>query len=240
MITAALSMVVPAACADDSWEFRLTPYLWFAGLEGDAATIPGLPTAPIDLSPSEALEDTETALMLMFDARKRGHGFYLDLLYTDVRSDADPVPALDLTVNSVTKSTIFTAAYEHELLDGERGGLEVLAGARYWSVDSSLSFSGPLGLAGRNEETWVDPFVGLKGRTMLGGSRWYLSGGAGVGGFSVGSKLFWELNANLGWQWTERFGTAIGYRLFEVDHDDDGFVFDVRQAGYQLGLTWSW
>ena len=26
--------------------------------------------------------------------------------------------------------------------------------------------------------------------------------------------------------------------MFDVDYDDDGFVYDVRQAGWQAGLTW--
>jgi hypothetical protein len=38
------------ALADDEWRLRLTPYLWFAGLEGDVGTIPGLPPADVDVS----------------------------------------------------------------------------------------------------------------------------------------------------------------------------------------------
>lgn len=53
-----------AARADDAWQFRLTPYLWFAGLKGDVATIPGAPSAPIDISPSEALNDTEAQALI--------------------------------------------------------------------------------------------------------------------------------------------------------------------------------
>ena len=73
-----------AACASDAWQFRLTPYLWFAGLKGDVATIPGAPSAPIDISPSQALEDTEAGVMVMFDAKRRRHGLFADFLYTDV------------------------------------------------------------------------------------------------------------------------------------------------------------
>jgi len=48
--------VVPlTAWADDGWQFRLTPYLWFTGLKGDVSTIPGAPAAPIDISPSDAI-----------------------------------------------------------------------------------------------------------------------------------------------------------------------------------------
>ena len=65
--------VVPlTVCADDDWQFHLTPYLWFAGLEGDIATISGAPVAPIDLSPSDAIDGTETSLMFLFDVIAEG------------------------------------------------------------------------------------------------------------------------------------------------------------------------
>ncbi|KPJ82618.1 MAG: hypothetical protein AMJ58_00165 [Gammaproteobacteria bacterium SG8_30] len=226
-----------AAAAD--WEFKLAPYLWFAGLEGTAATIPGLPPGEIDISPSKALEDTETALMLMFEARKGRSGLFTDLVYSDVRSDEELIPALGLSLRSETKSTLLTFAYEHRLLQEERGSLDLLAGARYWSIDSYLAFSGPLELNGRNKESWVDPVLGLKGYHLLGTSKFYVSGGAALGGFGVGSRMFYDLNFNLGYQWNDAIGTVVGYRWFDVERDESGFVYDVQQAGFGLGLAWS-
>lgn len=238
LVTMVLAAMPLTASASD-WQFRLTPYLWFAGLEGDLATIPGLPSAPVDISPSQALEDTEVGVMIMFDARRSAHGVYLDFIYTDVRSEEELIPQLGLSVRSVSKSTLFSAAYEYAFLQSATAGLEALIGARYWEVDSTLSFTGPLQLAGSNTEDWIDPFIGIKGRTRLGDSRFYAAGGAGIGGFDVGSKLFYELNLNVGYLWNDAIGTAIGYRLFDVDHDDSGFVYDVEQAGWQLSLSWS-
>ena len=124
-----------------------------------------------------------------------------------------------------------------------QAAVDLLVGARYWEVDSELSFSGGLGaLAGRritNKEDWIDPFVGLKGRLPLGESRFFIAGGAALGGFDVGSEVFYELNANVGYQWNRSIGTTIGYRLFDVDYDKDDFLYDVRQQGWQLGLSWS-
>lgn len=239
LVAAAALALLPVTGTASEWKFRLSPYLWFAGLEGDIAAVPGLPPAPVDISPSQALEDTETAYMVMFDARRSRHGLYLDFIYTDVRSDEEIIPELNLSIRSVTKSTIFTAAYEHSLLDSEAVTLDALIGARYWEVDSKLSLSGPLGLSGGSTEDWVDPLIGIKGRYRLGDSRFYLSGGAGVGGFDVGSKTFYEVNLNLGYQWNDAIGTAIGYRLFDVDYDESGFKYDVKQQGWGLGLTWS-
>ncbi len=54
-----------------------------------------------------------------------------------------------------------------------------------------------------------------------------------------GADHFYELSLNVGYQWSDAIGTALGYRMFDVDYEDDGFVYDVRQQGWQLGLTWA-
>jgi hypothetical protein len=233
-----------AACASDAWQFRLTPYLWFAGLKGDVATIPGAPSAPIDISPSDALDDTEAGVMVMFDAKRRRHGLFTDFLYTDVQSDEELLPPpIGLTLRSVTKTTIFSLAYQYEVFNRDQAIVDLMLGARYWNIDSELRFGGGSGLlAGRkvkHDESWIDPMVGLKGRMPLGNSNFYIQGGAGLGGLGVGSDLFYEFNGAVGYQWNKAIGTAIGYRLFDVDYEDDGFLYDARQQGWQLGLTWA-
>ncbi|HSN70293.1 MAG TPA: hypothetical protein VLT59_02240 [Steroidobacteraceae bacterium] len=238
VVAVAVSCLPVAALADD-WAFRLTPYLWFAGLEGDMTPVEGLPSVPVDVSPSQALEDTETGVMVMFDARRGGHGLYLDFIYTDVRSDDDAIPELGITVRSTTKSTVFSAAYEYAFVEHDRGGIDALVGARYWEVDAKLAFSGPLGLTGSNKEDWIDPFFGVKSWSMLGDSNFYAAGGVGFGGFGVGSDFYYEINANVGYRWSKAIGTAIGYRYFDVDYDDNGFTYDAKQQGWQISLTWS-
>lgn len=60
---------------DNNWEFRLSPYAWFAGFKGDVAGIPSFPPTSVDISPSDALDDYEIAVMAMFEAKKNGKGF---------------------------------------------------------------------------------------------------------------------------------------------------------------------
>jgi len=246
LFTAALviSLTPMVACAADTWQFRFTPYLWFAGLKGDVATIPGAPSAPIDISPSDALNDTETGVMLLFDAKRRGRGVFADFIYTDVRSDEELLPdPIRLTLRSVTRTTIFSLAYQHEVFNREQAVVDLLLGARYWKIDSALRFGGGSGLlAGRkvtHDESWIDPMVGLKGRMPLGNSNFYIQGAAGLGGFGLGSDLFYEFNGAIGYQWNKAIGTAVGYRLFDVDYEDGGFLYDATQQGWQLGLTWA-
>lgn len=244
-ILAALFLCPPAFADEGDWQYALTTYLWFAGLKGDLATVPPLPPAPVDVSSSDALKDTEAAIMLNFSAKKNRQGLFFGFVYTDVQSDEELVPPpIDLMLKSTSKSTLATGAYQYEFYRSERTVLDVLAGARYWKVDTKLKFGGGLGILDgvtlRNKESWVDPVIGFKGISYFGpSSRMYLAGTAGIGGFGMGSDLFYDLSANLGYQWSKSIGTAIGYRMFDVDYEKKDFLYDVRQQGWLLSLTWA-
>ena len=231
------------ALATEDWQFRLTPYAWFSGISGQMATAPGSPSLPVDIPASDALKDTETSAMLIFEAQKGRHGLFTDLLYSDVRSTAELIPAVGLTLKSTSKTTIFTLAYEYQLYAHEGAFIDTIVGGRYWNLDTTLRFGGGSGLlAGKkisHSEAWLDPAIGIKGRTTLGDSRFYLAGGMALGGFGVGSDKFYEITANFGYQWNKSIGTTIGYRIFDVDYETNDFLYDVKQQGWQVGLTWA-
>jgi len=245
VVLSAFSMSAMASTVDDDWKFALSPYLWFAGLKGDIATTPPLPPVSVDISPSDAFKDTQVGLMLAMDMRKGRHGAFADLVYTDVQSDTELVPApINLTMKSTSKTTIFSLAYEYEIYRAGQAHADVLVGGRYWSVDSKLEFGGGLGLlAGQvlhHTESWVDPAIGLQGRMPLADkSKFYVQGGFSVGGFGVGSDSFYDVHAALGYQFSKAIGAGIGYRLFDVDYEKDDFLYNVKQQGWLLGLTWA-
>ena len=240
-----VSMAIPAtAGADEPWEFRIVPYLWFAGIKGDVSTIPGAPVTPVEVSASDALSDTQAAYMGVFEMKRGKHGGFIDYVYTDVESDTVLVPdPINLTLKSVSKSTIASAGYSYEFYNSDRASAGAFLGARYWKVDTYLEFGGGLGiLAGRNirnTESWVDPLIGIKGRTALGGSNFFVSGILGVGGFGVGSDHFYDASLHVGYQWSKLLGTTLGYRLFDVKYEDGSFLYDVRQQGWLLGISFA-
>lgn len=166
------------------------------------------------------------------------------LIFYIPMSDEELIPPpIGLDLRSVSRTPLFSLAYQYEIFNDNGTIVDLMAGARYWYIDSELRFGGGSGLlAGRtatNDESWIDPLLGAKGRLPLGGSRFYVAGGVSVGGFGVGSDLFYELNGGIGYQWNQAIGTVIGYRMFDVDYEDDGFRYDVRQQGWQIGLTWA-
>ena len=89
-----------------------------------------------------------------------------------------------------------------------------------------------------NKEDWFDPMVGLKGQLYLGASKFFISGAVAFGGFGMGSDLFWDAWANLGYKFTRTFSMTLGYRYLDVDYEKDDFLYDVTYQGLVLVLGW--
>jgi hypothetical protein len=242
----ALSVALPLAQAKEAdsgqWRFQLAPYIWMAGQKGNVATLPGLPAADIEVDfYDDILGNLNGALMLVGEARKDRFGIVADIAYTDIESENSTPGPFFSHVNSRTKSWMISAALFYRLAEKKRAFLDLMGGARYWSLDSELTLE--QGLVGQRQishtENWVDPLVGLKGLLPLGDSNFYIGGVVMIGGFGVGSDFMYDLTANLGYQWTKGFTTTIGYRYLGVDYEKGGFKYDVTQQGPVIGFSWS-
>lgn len=227
--------------AADDWSTLISPYIWFAGMEGDLSVVPGVSAARIDVSPTDALNGTEASFMLMFEARKRRHGVLLDIFYSDVLQENSSTGSGGPEWKASVKDTLVTVGYTYEAYSADNQVVDVIAGFRYWEVDTRFSTRAGHGAPGsttvHNSKSWLDPAVGVKAKYRLGQSRFYIACfmGGGAGG---GSDSFYDLTANIGYQISDSIVTSIGYRVFDVDYVKDSFVYDVKQEGWLMGLVW--
>ena len=223
------------------WDYRLSPYGWFAGSKGEVSSIDGFPPAPFDVTSKDAFDDNEVALTFIFEAKKNQHGVLVDVMYSDTQSNEPLVPEFGLGLNSISKNTIISTSYVYSLIQDDKTVIDAMAGVRYWEVDSTLEFEGGLGFLGgrtiKNSEDWLDPVLGLKAHHKLDVSGLFLQGWFGLGGLGLGSDYFYDTAINLGYQWNRAIATTVGYRQYDVDYDD-GFVYDAKNSGWMFGLTW--
>lgn len=223
------------------WDFSLTPYAWFAGFEGVSGTFEDFPPVDVDLSAKDTFNDSDSSFALIFEAKRGENGVYIDYLYSNSLSEDEIFPLLELTSRSRTKTTMITFAYERVMINSNNSSLEFLAGTRWWQINSALTFkfANPENNRSINStEQWLDPYVGIKGRTNIHNSNFYLVGAISIGGLGMNSDFFYDTNVNIGYQWTKTIGTAIGFRQYKLDYDKNNFVYDVKQAGWQIDLTW--
>jgi hypothetical protein len=76
-----------AATNGDGWSFALTPYIWFASLKGEVATISGLPAVSVDAGFDDIIENADFAFIVAGEARRGRFGIIIDLNYLSLSTD---------------------------------------------------------------------------------------------------------------------------------------------------------
>jgi hypothetical protein len=227
-----------AAAPGSGWSFALTPYVWFAGLEGDVATLPGLPPVSVDAGFDDIIENADLALMLLAEARRGRFGVLVDLTYLGVSTDGDTPGPLFGGAEAEVDTFLASVFGAYRAFERENVTADLLAGVRVWSVNTEINLSAGLLPARSTEEdeVWADPVIGARARVEL-GRGFVLTGFADVGGFGAASDLTWQALGAVGYAFSDRILAHAGYRHLEVDYDNDGFVFDVAMSGPILGVN---
>jgi hypothetical protein len=92
-------------------------------------------------------------------------------------------------------------------------------------------------------QTWVEPFVGLRGALEL-HENWVFSLRADVGGFGVDDSDFsWQAVAALGYRWRRdnwMYSVFAGYRALGQDYSSSTFTWDAVTHGPMLGMQFAY
>ncbi|MBB3589909.1 hypothetical protein FHX08_000253 [Rhizobium sp. BK529] len=221
---------------ESGWTFTFAPYFWGAGLSGDVAQF-GLPSVHVDASFGDIWDHLDFGAMATGEARYDRYSVFGDIIYTKI-SSSEGTPFGVLADEAKLDTEVFTGlvGVGYSVLDDAAGHLDVVGGARVWSVDTKISLEGGL-LDGRSRsdgDTWVDAVGGIKGTYAL-TPNVFLTGWGLVGG--GGANLDWDVAATIGYKFNETVSSVIGYRAIGVDYENDGFEFDVVEQGPILGLV---
>lgn len=239
-----LSLSLPVFASENSdgdWQFQLATYGWLAGQEGSITPINGLSAIDIDLDFWDDIQgNINGAFYLIGDARKGPFGVFADFVYTDIEFEASTPGSNFSSASSQSKTWMFTTAGQYRLIENKAYSLDLLAGARYWALESTIELTGGVypGRKVTNTKNWIDPLVGTRGYVTFGQSKFFMGGFFVIGGFGAGADLMWDVALNLGYNWTKMVSTTFGYRYLDVDYEEDGFIYDVSQHGPTLGLSW--
>jgi hypothetical protein len=254
-LAAVLPFAAPAGAADTAapkadalpraapdWTLTISPYLWGASLNGDAAVF-GHKRA-VDVPFRDTLKDLQFGIMGAVELQRGNLGFYFNGQYADVESQQQ-LRRIDIGVGMRTTMLAAGAYYRvHEMAlggDTVHGtprvfALEPLAGVRWTRLTGNIRV---LGIGLSESESWLDPYVGTR-MTLDLDERWNLFAEGDVGGFGVGSRVTYNAQAYLGYR-TSLFGRPTtlraGYRVLYQDYREGGFQWNVTQHGPVLGAS---
>jgi hypothetical protein len=221
------------ALAED-WSGQITPYVWAAGLGGDVTPMTGAPTVSFDKGFSEVLKDLDGAFFLSGYARRDRLVIMGDLSWSSSSKSGAVPPGLPAEGKLTQRSLTLLAGWRAVQNDGF--SLDLLGGARAWSIKSSVTVAGGLMQAAPGKD-FIDPILAARANIAL-APRWSTILYADFGGFGVGSENTSQILATVNYQVNDNFWLSAGYRQLNVDYRSGGTAIDVTMAGPLFGATW--
>lgn len=228
MMAAGILTAGAARAGETGWSTTITPYIWMAGLSGNAGV--GESVSSVDEDFSDLVDKLELALMLGLEFRHGAWGIFLDGMYMDLE-DKEETAAGAVTVG--IRQGLASAGGLYRLVENNMLTLDVGAGGRF--IDTRLKIDTPLGSASGSTD-WIDPILVARLRYQV-TQKFFLALSGDVGGFEVESDLVWQLTASAGFEFNEWSSLQLGYRHLDYDYKDDAFVYDMATSGFGIGMS---
>jgi hypothetical protein len=147
--------VLSALAAEDKWKGEVSPYVWMAGINGDA-TVRGQ-NVNVDYSFSDILDATDAAGSVLAVLQYGQVVFWGQLDYLSLDSDQLENPPVPGRLESET--TITTLAIGYQFLGSAGKTYDLMLGTRKVSMDNTLTLNALSGSPFRGERDISDTVI---------------------------------------------------------------------------------
>lgn len=210
------------------WDWKVAPYLWAAGIDGDVAL--GPIARDVDVEFSDLLHVLAGAALVHVEGSNGEDSVFSDLVWMSLEPEDEVA-----TIGGVTEATfdtlILELGYARELTNI---GLEL--GVRYW--DFELELDPALLAAVKRDDSWVDGFIGIRRNHSL-GDRWSSTTSFDIG--AGGSDFTWAFDLVYALEFDSGNRFAIGLKLLDIDYESGSgasvFRQDLTFAGATIGYV---
>ena len=240
-VMAVLCVAGVATAADDGWKFEVTPYAWFVGIDADVKA--GNRSADVDVGFGDLIDKVDLAGEIFLTAQKDQWVVWMQADYLSLSADASThIPTaggtLPVSAEADLDSFFLAGGFGYQFQGGltKKATTDVLLGARYASLDASLTLDAPAAGVARTvdgDADIVDVVLFLRPRVPITDKLDFnptISIGTGD------SDLVWELQPHLQYAFTDTWAGRIGYRRLVYDVKGDRVEFDGSFHGFILGV----
>lgn len=236
-----------AATQEGDFRFTLAPYAWLTSFNGTIG-VRGAQTT-VNASFTDLSQYLNIAAMLHADMiYKDTFGLLGEINYSQLGDQASG-KRVSLDGRMGLFLSDIAAFYRLGTVALGKDGscptsLDLLAGARIWSLGLNLNTDNVLG-GGRTvfkQKSWVDPVIGARAQFSI-TDKWSFNLRGGVGGFGISSAFTWDAMALVGYTFWEHGTVLLGYRAVGVNHTEGSgknyFKFDTTLNGPILALAFT-
>ena len=209
-------------------DWRVTPYLWGAGIQGDIAL--GPVARDVEVEFSDLLNVLSGAALMHVEAQSDDHVIFGDLVWLALEPEEE-IATIGGVAEAELDTTIIELGYAR---DSDAFGLEV--GLRYWDLDIEIDPALAAGVV--RGDSWADVFGGFR-RTRELGSSWTLTTRANLG--AGGSDLAVGFQMDFARELERGNAIVAGFKLLDIDYEQDSvrgipFVLDTTFFGATVGF----
>ncbi len=208
----------------NTWKSSASLYMFGAGISGETAT-----QGEIDIPFEDIIDNLEMAFMANISFHNGKWGIESDFIYMNLGNEIDD----NILINSFDFSSwVITPMVTYNLLDSNQLNINLLIGARYFSMEpaiNNLTTSGDI---------W-DAMVGIKGKYNI-NDRWFIPFHADIGGGD--SDVTWQLFSGIGYRY-DNIDIIAGYRhidwSFDENHPAGDLFNDIAISGPMIGAKFN-
>jgi opacity protein-like surface antigen len=232
LATPAVAQPAPSA---SPWKVNIVPYLWAAGVSGSVSDRAGR-SASFNENFGDVVSHLNAALMLLGSARYGRWVMLADFDYVNVSAKSRAESRIVGQVSVSATTYVGTVAGGYRVIDRPAGTLDLMAGARVISVNSTTDFSGGLlpAVSIGSGDTWADPIFAVRAIMPIGAG--FSANVYGDVGGGPGNDLTWQVYGGIGYAIGPRVEAYLGYRYLSIRHTSNGLDSTLNQQGPMLGV----
>ena len=215
---------------DDDWQFKLTPYVWLAGITGDTAS-DGVDLPPINPGYSFfSLENFDGVAFIDFTAEKGKWSAHSDLVFISF-ADTFPDGAVQSSFDFSGATLELSAGYQPASWQNTK----LIFGAR--GVEVTMDVALNPGPSGSGSASFVDPIIGVQYQQTF-ANKWGVAARGDIG--SGSSELMFNAGLAGTYSFDDTFMLLFGYRYLKMEFEDSDLLLDLSLQGYSIGFQFAW
>lgn len=219
---------------NNKWQLLVEPYLMFPNMHGTTG-IGNLPDAEVDENPSDIFKNLQIAAMLYAEAHKGGFTISSDLTYMKLGDDVVGKHGI-LTGDVNVKQLTWELAGLYKLRPWLNAGIGLQLNSIKSKANLTLNTSPTISSNSSSSETWLDPSIIAATKLPLSkNNKWFWQFRANLGGFGIGSDLYYQFQTYFGYAISRRCQASAGYRLVDIDYEkgnnNNRFLYNMKTFG---------
>jgi len=221
-----------AAIAQGSeWDWRFTPYLWGAAIEGDVAI--GPIARDVDMEFHEIVDVLAGAALFRVEGGNDDHGLFADFVWLRLEPE-DEIATIGGVTEAEFDTTILDLSYLRKL-----DGIDLELGVRYWDFELELD---PALLAEIvRDDSWTDGYVGVRFLRAI-GSDWVWQTRLNVG--AGGSHSAFGAETHIARVFSSGNAFVVGFKALGIDYSNDNaggtpLLLDTTFLGGTIGFMFN-